>query len=58
MIVERKILDGRPASVTYLDMQFKPVERSKSVMAKVCFDDGEQMFMVTEAESKEGEKSK
>lgn len=43
-MLEKTVIEGRPASVAYLDRNFVPVDADDATMVKVIFDDGEVMF--------------
>jgi len=44
-MIERIIIDGKPATVAYLDDKFNPVGKSEAVLIKVRWDDGEQVML-------------
>jgi hypothetical protein len=50
-MIEKQIIDGRPALVAYLDDKFNPVDKGKETLVKVVFTDpqGGSMFLTTKA---------
>jgi len=44
-MIERTEVDGKPATVAYIDDKFQPVEKDQAVYIKVLFDDGEQLML-------------
>jgi len=45
-MIRREIVDGKPATVAYLDDQFQPVAPGEAMIVKVIFDDGRVAFGV------------
>lgn len=45
MTIERKVVDGRPASVAYYDARHRPVERGAAAFVNVLFDDGQLLIL-------------
>ena len=43
-MIERDVVDGRPATVAYIDLEFNPVDRANATFCKIIFDDGEVIF--------------
>lgn len=43
-MIQRATVDGRPATVVYVDKDFEPTTAEAAVMVKVIFDDGEVRF--------------
>lgn len=56
-MIRREEIDGRPATVAYLDDEFQPVEFEKATVLKIIYDDGEVAFarVGAEGELSEGE---
>lgn len=40
-MIEREVIDGRPATVTYLKGDQEPADKTDYTYIKVIFDDGE-----------------
>jgi len=54
-MIERHTIDGREATVCYIDDSFNPTTRDKASFVKAIFDDGGIMFLVPQPkEDKEG----
>jgi hypothetical protein len=47
-MIEKTEVDGRPATVIYLDADMIPVTRDEATLAKVLFDDGEHVWLTLE----------
>ncbi len=45
-MIERYTVDGREATVAYVDDKFNPTTQGKATLVKVIFDDGEVTFLV------------
>ena len=45
-MIERKTIDGRPATVAYIGMNFEPASRAAYAYARILFDDGDSLFLV------------
>lgn len=46
-MIEQQIIDGRPATVAYINGDFTPAGKSAPALVKVLFDDGEVVFLAT-----------
>ena len=46
VFTERTVIDGKPATVCYLDAARMPTTPDKAVMIEVRFDNGDTMFTV------------
>ena len=46
---ERAVIDGKPATVCYLDAARMPTTPDKATMIEVRFDNGDTMFSVVKA---------
>ena len=44
-MIERATVDGKPATVAYIDDKFNPVEKAVATLIKVRWDDGEQVIL-------------
>jgi hypothetical protein len=44
-MIERQTIDGREATVAYLDNKFKPATKDTATLIKVIFDDGQVLFL-------------
>jgi hypothetical protein len=46
-MIEKQIIEGRPALVAYMDDRFNPVDKGKETLVKVVFTDpqGGSMFL-------------
>jgi hypothetical protein len=44
-MIERTLVNERPATVAYIDDKFRPVDREDATLVKVIFDDGERIFL-------------
>ena len=44
-MIERTNVEGRPATVAYLDDKFNPVDKGNATLIKIRWDDGEQMIL-------------
>jgi hypothetical protein len=53
-MIERQTIEGRGATVAYLDRDFEPAGKDDWSLAKIIFDDGEIVF-VRNAENDEAE---
>ena len=47
-MIERRVVDGRPATVAYLSADFALVDRGRAAIIKVIYDDGDLAFVSTE----------
>jgi hypothetical protein len=47
-MIEHREIDGRPASVVYLDEDMAPAERDDATIVKILFDDGEIKWLVAD----------
>ncbi|MHB1330305.1 MAG: hypothetical protein ACYC2K_19065 [Gemmatimonadales bacterium] len=57
-MIERDVIDGRPATVAYIDLEFNPVDKDKATFCKIIFDDGDVIFgSITRPEQLGGEAS-
>lgn len=45
-MIERTEVSGRPATVAYLDDDFKPVDKDKATLVRVIWDDGNTAWLV------------
>lgn len=45
-MIERVTIEGREATVIYIDRDFNPVDRDEAMLAKIVFDDGTTRFAV------------
>lgn len=45
MTIEQRTVDGRQATVCYLNSDFDPAERADATMAKIIYDDGDVAFI-------------
>lgn len=43
-MIERDVVDGRPATVAYIDLEFNPVDRANATFCKIIFGDGDVIF--------------
>ncbi len=50
-MIERQKLDGRMATIAYLNEDFTPGDRD-APYAKVIFDDGNMLFLILETHAK------
>ena len=48
-MIERQTINGRPATVGYLDQGFSPADKDTAPLVKVSFDDGETLFLSTKS---------
>ena len=46
VVVERMMVDGRDATVSYLTRDFAPATRDTAEMLKVTWDDGNTAFLM------------
>jgi hypothetical protein len=46
-MIERQTINGRPATIAYLDSAFNPASKDDAAFAKLNFDDGEMIFLST-----------
>ena len=44
-MIEHINIDGKPATVAYIDDKFNPVEKGKATLIKIRWDDGEQIIL-------------
>jgi len=44
-MIEHTTVDGKPATVAYIDDKFNPVEKGKATLIKIRWDDGEQIIL-------------
>jgi hypothetical protein len=44
-MIERQTIEGRAATVAYLDRDFDPASKDNWSLAKIIFDDGEIVFV-------------
>lgn len=44
-MIERQVIDGRPATVAYLTANFEPADADSAELVKVIFDDGETLML-------------
>jgi hypothetical protein len=44
-MIERTIVNDRPATVAYINDKFLPVSKDDATLVKVIFDDGERLFL-------------
>jgi hypothetical protein len=49
-IIERTIIDGRPATVCYCDDNMDPTSKAKATMLRVTWDDGSSAWLTRAAE--------
>lgn len=54
-MIERQTIDGREASVAYLDDAFTPADRTTATFIKVLFDDGEMAILAATPDAENGE---
>ncbi len=45
-MIKRETIEGRDATVVYLDRKFRPVDEDKAELIKVIFDNGDLWFAV------------
>ena len=50
-MIEHTTVDGKPATVAYVDDKFNPVDKDKATLIKVRWDDGEQVILAGPAAS-------
>lgn len=43
--MKKTMIDGRSATVAYLNSKFEPVSQAEATLVKVIFDDGEIIFL-------------
>jgi hypothetical protein len=53
-VVERKMVGGRDATVSYLMRNFEPATRDSYEMLKVVWDNGDTAFLVREERAGSG----
>ena len=46
-MIERQIVNGRPATVAYLTNAFEPADADTAQCIKVLFDDGDVVFLAS-----------
>lgn len=51
-MIERQDVDGREATVAYLDNHFDPVSKAGAKIIKLMFDDGDIYFLFRRTEDK------
>lgn len=44
-MIEQQTINGRPATIGYLDRNFNPVDKESAAIVKLSFDDGETIFL-------------
>jgi len=44
-MIEHTTVEGKPATVAYVDDKFNPVDKDKATLIKVRWDDGEQVIL-------------
>lgn len=49
-MIERQTLDGREATVAYLDRSLQPVAKAEAELIKVMYDDGEHLWLTPSSE--------
>ncbi len=50
-MIEHQVVDGRPATVSYMNNRFDIVDKDKATLVKVSFDAGGVLFLVPKKES-------
>ena len=51
-MITRDTIEGRPATVAYINDRFEPVSADDATMVKVIFDDGEVRFGIKSEKDK------
>lgn len=46
-MIEQQTIDGREATIAYMDMDWNPVGKDDAELVKIVFDDGEMLFLTT-----------
>lgn len=44
-MIERQVVQGRPATISYMTDNFEPSSKDAATLIKVVFDDGEVLFL-------------
>lgn len=45
-MIERVVVEGRPATAAYINSDFEPVGKDQATLVKIIFDDGEDVLFL------------